>query len=422
MCIFILGNMASFFITSFLTEKSLMDEVSESMVQTLNNVRNVYENGGTPARDIEKLYTSGFIRIRFYESIAELNKNYKIQAQKLSVIGNKPITFKGEITKHYKMRVPITIVKARDLYIVAVLQDTNISLDFRTLILRANILSLIFGSVMMIVAGQFIVKPIQKLSAATKKIAGGDFEVHMENRRNDEIGELIRGFNTMAKELAGMEMMRNNFIADISHEFKTPLTSIEGYAKLLRTFESAEERNEYIDIIISESKRLSAMSGNILLLSRIENEDIPIVKKVFRLDEQIRQVILLCENKWGSKTIDLQLDLDEINYEGNEQLLYQVWLNLFDNAVKFSKLGGIIEMTLRKTDDKIVFSIIDYGKGMTSNEQKRMFEKFYTGDKSRNTDGTGLGLSIVKRIIDMHSGQVRVLSKLDEFTCIKVIL
>jgi signal transduction histidine kinase len=274
----------------------------------------------------------------------------------------------------------------------------------------------------MLIAARLIVKPIQKLTLAAEKIAKGDFEVYIENNRKDEIGWLIDNFNKMSKELASMEMLRNNFISDISHEFKTPLTSIEGYTRLLHDCKDEKERNEYIDIITQETKRLSALSGNILLLNRIENENITLAKSSFKLDEQIRQVILLCENKWSSKNIDLNIDLDELIYTGNEQLLFQVWLNLLDNAIKFSKHKQSIDISLRKIENKIIFSITDYGKGITDGQQKRMFEKFYTGDKSRNTEGNGLGLSIVKRVIDMHDGIIEVQSRLDEFTQIKISL
>jgi signal transduction histidine kinase len=208
----------------------------------------------------------------------------------------------------------------------------------------------------------------------------------------------------------------------VSHEFRTPLTSIEGYAKLLRDCESEQERNEYIDIITEETRRLADLSSGILLLSRIENENISIQKEHFRLDEQVRKVLLNFENKWQDKSIDLQLHLDSVSYSGNAQLLYQVWSNLFDNALKFSGPGGTIEIELKKADGKVVFSITDYGRGMSQEEQKRMFEKFYMGDPSRNAEGNGLGLSIVKRIVELHGGRIEVKSIEGEYTEIKVIL
>jgi len=418
--IFILGNIVSFTITSITTGESLMGELTDSLTGVLTTVKDVYENGETTAEEIEKLYTSGFISVKFYADPAKLSENYGISRDTLLSIDAEPLVFKGrEIEKH---QIAISVVKSGESYIVAAPEVNNIAFDFYTVIFRANILSLIFGSVLMLVIARFIVKPVKKLSTATERIARGDFEVYIEKNRKDEIGQLIDNFNIMTKELAGMELLRNNFISDISHEFKTPLTSIEGYTKLLRNCKNTEERNEYIDIITEETKRLSTLSGNILLLNRIENENITLTKNTFHLDEQIRRAILLYENKWSSKDIDLQLELDKISYEGNEQLLYQVWLNLLDNAVKFSKPGGIVEISLIEAEGKTVFSITDYGKGMTVEEQYRMFEKFYTGDKSRNAEGTGLGLSIVKRIVDKHDGKIDVLTKPNEFTRIKILL
>jgi signal transduction histidine kinase len=420
--VFLLGNAASYLIASFGMEKSMVGELSNLMIGVVTDAKYVYEKGGMPVEDIEKVNSSGLISVRFYEKPDELMKAYNIPDGVFAVTADKPVVIEVKSKSSYKFKIPMAFVKSGNFYIVAVPEAKNLLLNLRALIFRVNILSIIFGSVLMLIASRFIVKPVKKLSEATEKIAKGDFDIILEKKSNDELGQLIENFNMMTKELSSMEMLRNDFVSNISHEFKTPLTSIEGYAKLLRDCESSEERNEYVEIITEETRRLSALSSSILLLNRIENENIILVRNPFRLDEQIRHVILFHESKWSSKEINLQLDMDELVYEGNEQLLYQVWLNLLDNAVKFSKPGGAIEINLRKSDGKVVFTITDYGKGMTVDIKKRMFEKFYTGDKSRNTEGNGLGLSIVKRIIDMHGGKIDVTSSLDEFTSIKVKL
>ena len=420
--IFLTGNAASFFIAYNTTEESLMDELADLMTGVAATAKDVYEKGETSVDTIERLNSSGLFSVKFYKNADEVKKSYLFSDEELALAYNKPAVLEVKYIGRHNPKMPIGIVRSKEQYIVATLSPKGLYLDLRELIMRVNFLSLVIGSILMLIASGIIVKPVQKLSAATEKIAKGDFNIQIENNRNDEIGQLIKNFNTMARELAGMEMLRNDFISDISHEFKTPLTSIEGYAKLLRDCKNEAERNEYIDIITEETKRLSMLSGNILLLNRIENENITLVKSPFHLDEQIRQVILSHENKWSSKDIELQLDLDETTYEGNEPLLYQAWLNLFDNAVKFSKDHGVIEVSLRKIEDKAVFSITDYGKGMTDEEKERIFEKFFTGDRSRNAEGNGLGLSIVKRVIDMHKGKIEVTSKLNEFTQIKVLL
>ena len=420
--IILLGNVASALIGVTTTEPSVMNEVSTSLNGVLRAAKSINEKGAISTQDIEKLYAPGFISVKFYENADELIKDYNLSTENLRAAEDNPITFKGKSKGRLNLKTPISVVKSGNMYIVAVLRGNNLFTNFRTIIMNYHLLSIICGTIVMLIVAKLIVKPIKELISATEKIAKGDFEVYIKKDRKDEIGQLVDNFNKMTKELAGMEILRNSFISDISHEFKTPLTSIEGYTKLLRDCKSDAERNEYIDIITEETQRLSALSGNILLLNRIENENITLSKELYRLDEQIRHVILISENKWSSKNIELQIDLDEITYTGNEALLYQVWVNLFDNAVKFSNIGGAIEINLKRQEGKIIFSIIDYGKGMTDEQQKRMFEKFYTGDKSRNSEGNGLGLSIVKRVIDMNGGTIEVHSRLDEFTQIKIML
>jgi signal transduction histidine kinase len=418
----LVGNAAAFSIASFTTEHDLARDMADLLAGAADTARDVYGKGGTPVDTIERLSSSGFILVKFYKDAGEVRKKYPLSDEELAGVNNAPAVFELKGADKSSHKSSVGIVRAGEGYIVATLSAKGLLVSLRELLMRVCALSLIIGCILMIAASGIIVKPVRKLSAATEKIARGDFDIRIENNRNDEIGQLIENFNIMAKELSGMEMLRNNFISDISHEFRTPLTSIEGYARLLRGSTTDAEREEYTGIIMEETKRLSALSGNILLLNRIENENISLTKSTFRLDEQIRQVILSHESKWSSKDIDLQLDLDECLCEGNEQLLYQVWLNLFDNAVKFSKPRGVIEVTLRKLDGRPVFTITDYGKGMTDEEQARMFEKFFTGDRSRNTEGNGLGLSIVKRVVDMHRGKLEITSKHGEFTQIKVIL
>lgn len=420
--IIFLGNFASYIIAGSNIQLDLKNEFSNSLNGVLFAARDAYEKGDVAADDIEKLYAPGFIAVEFYDDADKLSKDYNLSAVSLKTVGEMPTVFEGKSKAGFHIKIPISVLKSKDTYLVSSLRGDNIFSDVSAIVLSYYLLSLIFGTIVMLIAARFIISPIRKLTDATERIARGDFKVHVKEKRKDEIGKLIGNFNKMAGELAGIEILRSNFVSDMSHEFKTPLTSIEGYTKLLRDCKSDLERNEYIDIIIEETKRLSALSGNILLLNRIENENITSVKNSFRLDEQIRHVILLSENKWSTKNIDLNIDLDEIMYTGNEQLLFQVWLNLFENAIKFSNPDEAIEISLKKTEDKIVFSILDYGKGMTDEQQKRMFEKFYTGDKSRNMEGNGLGLSIAKRIVDMHGGTIEVKSRLYEFTQVKVIL
>jgi len=258
-------------------------------------------------------------------------------------------------------------------------------------------------------------KPILKLSSATKEVAKGNFDVQVENNSDDEVGQLTKNFNKMIRELKSIEYLRKDFINSVSHEFKTPIASIQGFAKLLQKGNlSKEEEQEYADIIVEETTRLSKLSSNILRLSSLENQEMLEKKTVFSLDEQIRKIILLLEHKWSNKNIDFDIELDEIQYHGDEELLQQVWINLLDNAIKFSNTNSSIIVRLYRTASAAKLEISDTGIGMSEETMLRIFERFYQGDKAHSYDGNGLGLSLVKRILDLCNGSIHVKSKLHE--------
>ena len=254
------------------------------------------------------------------------------------------------------------------------------------------------------------------ISEASKKVAKGDFNVQIdENMKVKELREMSHNFNLMIRELAGMEMFRNDFISNVSHEFKTPLSAIEGYTTLLQTPNLPEDKKQfYISKILYNTNRLSELTGHILLLSRLENQNISIPKSTFSLDEQIRQIILLFERDWTEKNIDLDINLEEINYLGNEELLAQVWQNIIGNALKFTNPNGKIKVFMESNDKYIVIDIIDNGIGIDEATQARIFEKFYQGDKSHTIKGNGLGLALSKQIIELHNGFISVSSQKDK--------
>lgn len=257
---------------------------------------------------------------------------------------------------------------------------------------------------------------ITRISQAMRDIAKGNFKKRVpekeENEAVTEIGDLERSFNQMASDLEGIEMFRNDFINNFSHEFKTPIVSIRGFARQLQSGKlSKEQTKEYIDIIVSESERLATMSQNILLLTKLENQSIVTEKSKFYLDEQIRSCILLLEKSWSEKNIELDIDLDEIKYVFNEEMLSHVWINLLSNAIKFTPEGGKITCRLRRFGGKAIFEIKDSGEGMTADVKERIFEKFFQGDSSHSTSGNGIGLNIVQRIVTLAGGSVSVESE-----------
>lgn len=273
--------------------------------------------------------------------------------------------------------------------------------------------SVFIGTIFSRILGKRTFAIVEKFSEATNEIAKGNFNVRIpEDSRAEELQKVAKSFNYMANELSHNEMMKNDFIENVSHEYKTPLSAIEGYATLLQTPNLSEEkRNEYTSKIISNTKRMNSLVQNILLLTRLQNEDIEITKESFSLDEQIREIILIFEQEWTKRNISLDIDLDDVVIYGNKTLLGEVWQNILNNAFKFTKDNGEIHIMLHIIDGAIQVTISDNGIGMNQEELRHIFDKFYQADKSRTTVGNGLGLSLVKRIIDLHNGTIDVESE-----------
>jgi len=295
----------------------------------------------------------------------------------------------------------------------------EISVNFRNSIFLRNelrkgltlIFSVVIGTTIIAIAGKRILRHIRALNEATREVAKGNFDVRIEEISDDEIGQLTVSFNKMAAELKSIELLRNDFISNVSHEFKTPIALIQGFARLLQSDSlTDEERREYTQIIVDESERLSRLSSNILKLSKLENQEIVVEKTSFSLDEQIRRTILLLEPKWSKKNIEFNIELENIKYYGSEELLQQIWLNLIDNAVKFTGENGEIAVKLYDTGSSIKVRIVDNGIGMDDRTMKRIYEKFYQGDKAHSSEGSGLGLSLVKRIVELCGGKISVKS------------
>lgn len=223
--------------------------------------------------------------------------------------------------------------------------------------------------------------------------------------------EVVTNLNTMTQELQSVETLRADFINDFSHEFKTPITSINGFATLLLDTEVDDKtRNEYLKIIADESERLSHLAEQTILMSRLDSQTSIPDKVLFSLDEQIKQDIILLSNNWTSKNIDMDIDLASVKYYGNPSMMAHIWINLLTNAIKFTPEHGTIRIRCYKEQDNIICSISDTGKGMTREEQQRIFNRYYQSDKSHATQGLGLGLSIVHRIIELCNGSISVTS------------
>jgi signal transduction histidine kinase len=286
------------------------------------------------------------------------------------------------------------------------------------------LVSSIIGTSISAAASEKFLEPLNQLIKATKTVSTGDFTVRVkETDDNSEIADLIKNFNHMAEELGSIEMFRNDFINNFSHEFKTPIVSIRGFAKQLQNDDlPAEKRKEFTEIIVSEAERLTNMSANILLLTKFENQQYITDQTEFELDEQIRNCIILLEKQWSKKNIEIIIDLEPIKFFSNAEILSHLWINLVDNAIKYTNDNGHITIICRENEDNIQFRISDDGNGMDESTQKHIFDKFYQGDRSRTIQGNGLGLSIAKRIAELCGGEISVESKLGCGTTFTVIL
>lgn len=275
------------------------------------------------------------------------------------------------------------------------------------------IISVVVGTVVSFMISRYPLKPLRRVIDAINRLAAGDFSARLNLPGPNSFSELANSFNRMAEELGSIEMLRADFVDNFSHEFKTPIVSIKGFAEELKHDDlTHEQREEYLDIIIHESSRLAQLATNVLNLSRVEKQTILTSRESFDLTEQIRRCVLLFENKWDQRRLNLNIELEEVTMKGDEELLSQVWLNLIDNAVKFTPEGGSVDIRLRKDEKNAVFSIYDDGYGISEEAQRHIFEKFYQGGEvARVAPGNGLGLSIARRVVALHGGDIRCKSE-----------
>lgn len=258
---------------------------------------------------------------------------------------------------------------------------------------------------------RMVIDPMKQVFNALEQVGQGNFDVRVATDDHTEFGLLADTVNRTIQSLSNLEMLRDDFIANVSHELKTPLASIQGCAALLQDENvTDEERRMYAGMVYSSAKRLSVLCGNILEISKLDHGDIEINETEFMLDEHLRQALLLLQQDWQQKDIELNLELDEVKYRGSDELLMQVWINLLGNAIKFSPQGGQLDVTLEKLDGAARVTIRDWGIGITPDEQALIFEKFYQADTSHKTEGNGLGLAMVKRIVRLLGAEIAVAS------------
>jgi signal transduction histidine kinase len=267
---------------------------------------------------------------------------------------------------------------------------------------------------------------VDAIEEVLDRISKGDFEIRIDKRKYvyaEHFEELVDKINNMAQKLGEMETMRQDFVSNVSHEIQSPLTSIKGFVSLLKDENlSSHDRLHYISIIESESQRLSKLSENLLRLSTLGSEDVTFKPIHYSLSRQLKDVILLLEPQWSGKELEISLSGEKIDIFADKDLISQVWINLLNNSIKFTPERGKITVTISEDNKQVFVEVFDSGIGMTEEILPHIFERFYMADKarSRSAGGSGLGLSIVKRIVQLHHGNIDVKSKFGEGTTFKV--
>jgi signal transduction histidine kinase len=393
-------------------DEAQLDLIKQTQAVQLLSEKNVSED------EIENLFNQGLVVSRIVSDLEETGIS-------LTVDDRQSIE-NGEACMGYTKadHMPVSIGKIRDGYVI-----TAPNLDESQIVGIVNrqkatlVLTLLIGSVLIFFAVGMIVKPIKAISAATKKVAEGDFELRLKVKGNDEVAMLARNFNIMTEALSKNDYIHRDFVSNVSHEFKTPIASIKGFGNLLKDPDLSEQkRQEYVAIIVDESDRLWHLSTNVLKLSELENGIIGLKKEPFSLDETIRRVVLLLQEKWEGKNLELDIDLDEVTFSGDAELLAQVLINIIGNAIRYTIEGGRVGLSLRKTQEAVEIEVTDSGVGIPPEEQEKIFDRFYKVERSRSTPGTGLGLTISQRIIHLHGGRISVESTPGRGSCFLVRL
>ncbi len=404
LCLMIVVSSAiSYGVSTVINNRELRQEIEADQRDVAVYALELYQKTYLPMEEIVGISTTAIYQVEVVRDVASA----PLDQRRLERLGQGEIVSSAEKF----LNTPVTYFQIGDT-LMKVSTRSHVNMYRRASIRAFSTLMLCMFSFFLFIffsTGRML-RPVSRLTEATRKVAEGDFSVRLPVNRRDELGQLMENFNHMAQELASIEYLQKDFISNVSHEFKTPIASIQGFATLLKSPETTEEeRQEYTAIIIKESQRLSRLSQNLLRLSKLEYQQRLSYDDSFSLDEQLRQTVLLLEPEWTPKEIRWDLHLESITISGDAELMQQVWINLLGNAIKFSPMGGEIALSLY-VSDVVKVRIRDQGIGMDEKTQARIFERFYQGDTSHAHEGNGLGLPLAKRIIDLHGGSLHVKS------------
>lgn len=424
------GTAIAYFVSTWVFKDKLNENVQISLLQFGQDIVRIYET--IPLREADT-FVSGMkqlnsYHIRIYEETGQFQSYGALKGQNTVTMEQVKEVLDGEVVQvntngvssSILVGLPLKTEMGMKAMFVEQLAPTSFSL-----LIKFLTYSLIAGSLLILVAAMFLVRPIKKLTKATRRIAAGDFDVKLNIKQKDELGTLARSFEEMMHDLQQLEQMRRDFVTNVSHEVQSPLTSISGYAIALKQVGIADnERSRYLDIIIAEAERMSKMSDSLLKLSLLESQSQQMRLVRFSLDEQIRRVIVAIQPQWSTRNIRFELNLRAIILWADHDLLNQVWTNILGNSIKFSMDGSIISVSIKQDIKNVIVRITDKGIGISLEDQKRIFERYFKADRShsRKYDGSGMGLAIVKQIISLHQGDIRVESEPDRGTTFIVTL
>ncbi|MFP4066555.1 MAG: ATP-binding protein [Spirochaetaceae bacterium] len=407
------------FALAILFSHDVADEIAKEQRKMARIIRALEEQTELSIDDIVSVTTTDAYPVKPIEDLGEVDKLDITQIMRDRIDTGRIVSMKSG-----RFDTAITIFRLGDRYATISVDPGNTLLSILASRLWDSLATYVaIAAILFILLTRRVVHPVLRLTEATKQVATGDFTVQLASERNDEIGQLTDNFNRMVAQLQTIDHLRQDFISNVSHEIKTPLSSIHGFARLLNNPElSAEERSEYAKAISEEATRLSNLTSTMLKLSRLENSERIGNEESFRLDEQIRHAVVLLEPQWSRKDINLDIRLQPVRVHANEELLQQVWQNLLSNAIRFSHNSGRITISLVVNDGTATVAIRDSGIGMRPEDSERIFEKFFQGEQAHSGEGSGLGLSLVKRIVDMHGASITVDAAPGEGSCFTVYL
>ncbi|SFF46486.1 Signal transduction histidine kinase [Paenibacillus algorifonticola] len=426
----LVGLVSAFFITITLFKDQVITEVQKEVLQYGHSIAALYEQYGIEEakRIVTLLEPTPTYKYMVMDDKGWLTEEGKLFAEfgiapggsiSTSVLNGEPfVDFDFGFTEGKGLVLGMPFTSDHKTYALFVHQPTSKTVIFNQMLFVALAVVLGVGGLCIFVAAIYLVRPLKEMKQAVERMASGRFDIQLRSgKRTDELGQLAQSFSGMAKEIEQMDELRGQFVSSVSHEIQSPLTSIAGFSRMLMldAVEDPEQKQRYLNIIYTESQRLSRLSDNLLKLAELDSAVPAFDPVTYDLDEQLRQVIVVCEPQWSEKSIEMILDLPHVKINADEDGLSQVWINVIGNAIKFAPEGGYIRIEMSFDTDSIKVSVSDNGSGFPDEDGFRLFERFYKADKSRSKKlgGSGLGLSIAQKIVNLHQGVIRITNRVE---------